>query len=80
MRASPTYMGHNPVALVGADATFRIALTIISILTLIGLFVPSEFYDGGGSGRAQTERDVRHCTYAGESYDTCFNQVMRDNH
>lgn len=77
-RATPTYVDHNPVALAGADATFRIVLTTMVILALIGLFVPSEFYDGGGSDRGQTGREIRSCIYAGASYDTCYNQVMSD--
>ena len=74
--ASATYVGHGSIALVGADVTWRAVLTIAAVLALLGFMVPSEFYYGGGSGRTmQVEREIRHCTYTGQDYDTCFKQV-----
>lgn len=78
-RATPTYVDHNPIALAGADLTFRIVLTVMVILALIGFFIPSEVYDGEGSDRGQTGREIRSCTSTGASYSTCVNRVMGDS-
>ena len=75
-RASATYVGHNPVALAGADVTWKVVLTIITILSLAGFFIPSEFYDEGGGRQLSAEREIRQCTYTGQSYSTCFDQVI----